>query len=319
MKKNRRVVFLMITVFALLTFIELDAHARLGGSRSSGSRGSRSFSSPGQSNASSPWNTQRQQAAPPPTPFQQQPAGGSFLRSFGGGLVGGLVGGMLFRSLGFAGTGMGMGGGGGMGLFDILIFVGIAYFIYRMFLKKKLAGLGFKGFNADTANQVPSVSGSGYAAPAMATGNDLEQGISYIRQADPYFDEARFRDSVMDIFFKLQGAWTNRNMTPVMGLLSDEMHRIFQEDISKLVQEKKINRLENIAVRSVDITEAWQETGQDFITALFYANLLDYTTHDTTGEVVAGSKTEPVKFEEYWTFTRASGNNAWKLSAINQK
>jgi predicted lipid-binding transport protein (Tim44 family) len=52
---------------------------------------------------------------------------------------------------------------------------------------------------------------------------------------------------------------------------------------------------------------------------MIYANLLDYTTDDTTGAVVAGSKTEPVKFEEYWTFTRPVGNNPWKLAAINQK
>jgi predicted lipid-binding transport protein (Tim44 family) len=50
----------------------------------------------------------------------------------------------------------------------------------------------------------------------------------------------------------------------------------------------------------------------------FYANLLDYTIDETTGQVVSGSKTEPVKFEEYWTFTRPVGNNPWQLSAINQ-
>jgi predicted lipid-binding transport protein (Tim44 family) len=39
---------------------------------------------------------------------------------------------------------------------------------------------------------------------------------------------------------------------------------------------------------------------------------------ETTGQVVEGSKTEPVKFEEYWTFTRPVGNNPWQLSAIQQ-
>ena len=71
---------------------------------------------------------------------------------------------------------------------------------------------------------------------------------------------------------------------------------------------KKVNRLENIAVRSVEITEAWQEQGQDYITVLFYANLLDYVVDEISGQVVSGSKTDPVKFEEYWTFTRASGS-----------
>lgn len=37
-----------------------------------------------------------------------------------------------------------------------------------------------------------------------------------------------------------------------------------------------------------------------------------------SGKVISGSKTDPVKFEEYWTFTRQVGNNPWKLSAVTQ-
>jgi predicted lipid-binding transport protein (Tim44 family) len=96
------------------------------------------------------------------------------------------------------------------------------------------------------------------------------------------------------------------------------MFRILQGDAEALKAQKKINRLENIAVRSVDITEAWQESGSDFITVRVFANLLDYNVDETTGQVVEGSKTDPVKFEEYWTLTRSVGNNPWKLSAINQ-
>ena len=146
----------------------------------------------------------------------------------------------------------------------------------------------------------------------------MSDGISYIRQMDPSFDEGRFKETAMDIFFKLQGAWMNRDLSSVDTLLTDEMKGIIQRDIDNLLREKKVNRLENIAVRNIEIVEAWQESGQDFLTVLFTANLLDYTTDDSTGKVVEGSKTDPVKFEEFWTFTRALGNNPWKLSAINQ-
>lgn len=122
----------------------------------------------------------------------------------------------------------------------------------------------------------------------------------------------------MDHFFNIQGAWANREMSGVRNLLTAEMSGILQGDAEKLKSGKKMNRLENIAVRSVDVVEAWQESGRDYITVRFYANLLDYMVDETTGQVVSGSKTEPVKFEEYWTFTRPVGNNPWKLSAINQ-
>ena len=304
----------MVTVITL----ETDSFARAGGGRSSGSMGSRSYSRPVSPSAPSAPRPQVQPAPSPttPPPLQPQPAGGGFFRSLAGGIMGGMLGGMLFRSLGFGGMG---GMGGGIGLFEIILIAGICYLIYRMVKKKR-----------DEAASYQSTSGQGgyqstYAPPQTEAGRmyqpeaeDAATGLAHIRQMDSYFDENRFTDSVMDIFFKIQSAWMNRDLAPVGALLSDEMRRIFQGDIDQLLHEKRVNRLENIAVRSVEITEAWQEQGQDYITTRIYANLLDYTTDDATGQVVTGSKTDPVKFEEYWTFTRPVGNNPWKLSAINQ-
>jgi len=46
--------------------------------------------------------------------------------------------------------------------------------------------------------------------------------------------------------------------------------------------------------------------------------IVDYTTDEQSGQVVDGSATDPVKFEEYWTFVRPVGPSAWRLSAIQQ-
>jgi predicted lipid-binding transport protein (Tim44 family) len=298
-------------MFLGITVMEHSAHARAGSSRSMGSRGSRSYSRP-----ASPSYQPSQRSAPTPSPYQPQQSGG-FLRNMAGGMLGGMLGSMLFRGTGFAGSG-GM-GGGGIGLFEILLLAGIGYLIYR-FIKKKRADSNLntyaQGGYQDTS-AAPMYNTSYQDNQPQADGVDA--GLSHIRQMDGSFDENRFNDTAMDIFFKIQGAWMNRDLTPVSGLLTDEMKRIFQEDLDKLLRNKQINRLENIAVRNVEIEEAWQESGQDYITALIYANLLDYTTDDTSGAVVSGSKTDPVKFEEYWTFTRPVGNNPWRLSAINQK
>jgi len=317
MNKNILKVISLITVvlFISIAILELDAYARVGGGRSFGSRGSRSYSSP-----SSPYSNpgpSRQQAIPSPVQPAptQQPAGGGFFRSFGGGLLGGLIGGMLFRSLGFGGYGEGF-GGSGIGIFEILLILGIGYFIFRTIKRKRR--------EENLSYQTPYQQGGYQTESVPAYGSNVQDkedtsvGISHIRQMDPYFDEAHFKDTAMDIFFKIQGAWMNRNLSPANSLLTDEMRTIIQEDINTLLREKKVNRLENIAVRNVQIVEIWQESGQDFITVLFSANLLDYTTDDSTGEVIAGSKIDPVKFEEYWTFTRVVGNNPWKLSAISQ-
>jgi predicted lipid-binding transport protein (Tim44 family) len=131
MNRRSMKVFAGMAVILLLslTVLELSAHARAGGSRSMGSRGSRSVSGP-----ASP--SPRQQYTPAPSPGQPQ-AGGGFMRSLAGGLMGGMLGSLLFSSV--AGAGGGMGGvGGGIGLFEILLLAGGGYLLYR-YLKTKRA------------------------------------------------------------------------------------------------------------------------------------------------------------------------------------
>lgn len=124
-------------MFLSITALELNAHARAGGSRSMGSRGARSYSGP--ASPSYQPSQPRQQYAPAPGPFQQQ-AGGGFMRSMAGGLAGGMLGSMLFSGVAGAGHGMngGMGGGGGIGLFEIILLAGGGYLLYR-YMKKKRA------------------------------------------------------------------------------------------------------------------------------------------------------------------------------------
>ena len=306
-------IFAITALFSLTTFT-VDAEARAGGGRTStGSRGSRSYSPPASQSA-----PQAQRPSTPP-PYQAPPQSrsGGFFRSMAGGIAGGLLGGMLFRSLGFAGGGGG--GGGGIGLFEIILIGGIIYLIYRFLKKKREEGAGNPYSVNTTYEPIASPPYQQQAVSYETPQNDVAAGISHIRQMDYNFDENRFKDSVMDSFFKIQSAWMNRDLTPVGVLLTAQMRQSFQSDIDQLIRDKRTNKLENIAVRNVDIIEAWQESGQDYITTLIYANLLDYTTDDATGQVVSGSKTDPVKFEEYWTFTRPVGSNPWQMSALQQK
>jgi predicted lipid-binding transport protein (Tim44 family) len=236
-----------------------------------------------------------------------------------GGIVGGMLGGMLFRSLGFAGGSAGA--GGGIGMMDILLIGALLYGIY-WFIKRRRseapaetpAGTYYRELPADARQTVPPMA----VYELGGAENNLEEGLRHVRQMDPRFDEKRFTDACLDQFFLIQGAWANRDMSSVRDILTDGMFGTLREDAEKLKAKKQINRLENIAVRSVEITELWQEGGEDFITVKFYANLLDYTIDEQTGQVVTGSRTEPVKFNEYWTFTRQVGDHPWRLSAISQ-
>ena len=308
-------------LFFLTYILELDAFARTGGGRSMGSRGSRSYSAP-RSQSSAPSGPSRQ-AGPAPSAPMTQPQSGGFLRGMGGsivgGLVGGMLGGMLFRGMGFAGGGGGF--GGGIGLFEIILIGLIMYGIWWFIKKRRQEANATAGSTYYREASMPEFQQPVSYSPSygqQAAGSDIDVGLSNVRQMDPAFDGTRFTDQCMDIFFKIQGAWANRDLATIRTSLTDEMFGILQGDADDLKRKKQINRLENIAVRTVEITEVWQEAGKDFITVRFCANLLDYTVDEASGQVMSGSKTDPVKFDEYWTFTRPVGNYPWQLSAINQ-
>ncbi len=249
------------------------------------------------------------------------------MRGLAGGIMGGFLGSMLFRGFGFAGTGGGF--GSGIGLFEILLGAALLFGVYWYFKSRRRVALARNESNAGAQycdrtpgpetypsgplprpmTEIPSVS------PEKS---DIDVGLQYIQQMDPTFDETLFRETCSDIFFKIQAGWANRDLEPFRELLASEIHSTLKADLDELRREKKVNRLESIAVRSVELVEVWQESGSDYITVRFLASLLDYTVDEATGQVISGSKIDPVKFEEFWTFTRPVGNNPWKLSAIQQ-
>ncbi len=302
MKRTVALMALIVMVLAPLLWTA-EAWARAGGGSSGGSRGSRSSSPP--SSSTSPSGVTSQPSSAQQQPASPRPGWGGML---GGLLVGGLIGSLLFG---------GLGGGlfGGVGMIELLIIGGLIWFAMSYMRRRQTAApAGYA--SPDWQPGAASAATAAVESPAGAT--DLAQGLGFIRQMDPGFDPAHFTEAAEDIFFKIQAAWMARDMGGAAELLADEMRGILQRDCDRLRAEGKINRLENIAVRSAEVTEAWQERGQDYVTVRLLASLLDYTTDESGARVLEGSRTEPVKFEEYWTFVRPVGPNAWKLSAIQQ-
>lgn len=319
MKKIAAIVALLVFFgahFEESAFARAGRSGSFGGRSSFGSKGSRTYSAPARPAPSQNQYQSNQAQRPTPSMPQQSPFGG-FMRSMAGGLLGGFVGALLFRSLGFGGIGGGMGGFGGIGLFDILLLGLGIFIIYKLVKSKRQATVpsygADRGYDQGYHYQPPVRD----IPPVSPPTDDRVTGISQIRQFDPSFDERRFKETATDIFFKVQAAWMNRDIESVRKLFAPEIYEIMRSDVAQMKTEGRINRLENIAMRGADITEAWQEHGKDYVTVELNANVLDYMT-DESGTVVEGSKTEPVKFVEYWTYVRPIGSGAWQLTAIQQ-
>lgn len=152
-------------------------------------------------------------------------------------------------------------------------------------------------------------------APPEAGGS--KDGLDKIRGMDSSFNEQRFKDTVLENYVQIQGAWVNRDMSGVHGLLTEDIYVAIQQDTEAFRAEKRINKREGINVRNVEMIETWQEDGRTFITVRFNADLLDYTVDESTGDIVSGNRTVPVKLTEYWTFVQTGVDMTWRLSAIN--
>ena len=316
---SRKRILMALSLFTLvgLTQVVLEnyADARAGGGRSGGFRGSRSYSAPSKPAQPSPTQPRRE-TTPAPQPSPMMPQSGGFMRGLGTAVLGGFLGSRLFSGLAHAG-GFGGLGGSGFGMIEILLLGGLAYFLYRKFRSPAVAS-GYGSMQYQNSQQ-PYTQYTPASAPPQETPAVSEQ-IDYrsLTMMDRSFDPDRFLKTAQDIFFKVQGAWNKQDRAALSALCGRELMQTWEEELSRLRSLNQQNRMENIALRESEISEVWTENGEDFITVRLYANLLDYTVDGQTGAVVNGSNSDPIEFQEYWTFSRPVGPNSWKLTAVQQ-
>jgi predicted lipid-binding transport protein (Tim44 family) len=248
------------------------------------------------------------------------PRGGStFGRGLAGGLLGGAIGGMLFGSMFGA-------GGSGMGILPLLVLGGVAYFLFKRFSAKPRPG-NYQSYQQTPqpprpANQFDGAFGNSAQPPPISTpeigGNLLEEGIAQIRETDRDFDPNYFKEVASDVFFQVQAGWMRRDLDSYKHLLGEQLAREYDGHFAEMRSKGHINKLESIAVRSLEVVQAGSDGREDFVTVLFSANLLDYTVDDKTGELIDGSMTTPIKFREEWTWARPVGTLDWKLEGIKE-
>lgn len=324
---NKFNLFVILVTFLFLFFIGMEsvAFARAGGGRSSGSRGFSSGSGKTYQRTAptrTPSSAQQPSTQAPPIQQPQQSFGRSLLYGIGGGLMGGMIGSMLFGGRGHAGSEGAGGGGFGFGdIIILLVIAGIIYFVYKKYRTRKAEEMQM------------SAAGAGYSTaysyneplpePAYESASRQEdmvsQGLRHIKEMDSSFDKNRFKELAEDNFFKIQTGWTKRDLSSVRSLLTPRMLNTFQTDINGYLNKKHINRLENIAMRQIEIVDAVQDQGEEYITVKFLASILDYTIDESNNNIISGSSSDPVKFLEYWTFTRKVGDGNWLLAGITQE
>src|SRR5215813_7309143 len=300
MFRNRWLIALgaIVTAFVL---VSADAHARVGGGFSGGSRGMRTFSAP----PATP-------TAPTAAPIQRSitqpgnvaPNGQTGIRP---GLFGGLAAGFL--GAGLFGLLFGHGLFGGMAGFASMI--GLLLQVVLVVIVARLIFTWWQRRNMQPA----------YAAAHPVTGHNFG-GVSEMlggANLSPAGEHLAIAKSDYDAFERLlgdiQAGYSTEDLSTLRAKVTPEMLSYFSEQLAANASRGLINRVTDVKLLRGDLAEAWREGNTDYATVGMNFALKDSMVERASGQTVEGG--EPSEVTELWTFMRARGGN-WLLSAIQQ-
>jgi predicted lipid-binding transport protein (Tim44 family) len=308
----------VVLALALPTVLVISsADARVGGSFSSGSRGSRTFSPPPSTSTApgtaQPFNRTFSQpgnvGAPASGGLFNRP-GGLFGRP-GGGLLGGLAAGFLGAGL----FGMLFGGGMFSGIGGFSSILGLILQIGLIVLLVRLAMSWWH------RRQVSEPAYAGAAGPGVGPGQAQAssfggRGFGFGTGSAPLEIQPADYEAFERLLGEIQVAWSNEDVGRLRMLATPEMVSYLESDLEQNRARNRINKTSGTKLLQGDLAEAWREGDTDFASVAMRFSLIDRTLDRTTGQLVEGSE-QPTEITEVWTFLRPRGGN-WELSAIQQ-
>ena len=313
--KPGRILWMSLVAAAALGLMADLADARVGGGRSFGSRGGKTFTAPPSTNTApkpaAPMersmtqpgkSTTAQGAQSAPTAAAQPSRFGGWRGLLLGGLIGaGLAGlfgmGALANVLGF--------------LLQAALIAGLVYLAYLAFLffRNRSSQPALATATASSAGGRPNQNASyrngallgGGAASAVSIGQD---------------DYDAFERLLGDI----QTAYGRNDLDALGDRATPEMLSYFAEELAGDTKRGVRNEVSGAKLLQGDLAEAWSEPDGDYATVAMRYSLIDATVEAASGRVVSGSRTEPQEVTEVWTFRRPLNGTPrqWELSAIQQ-
>ena len=306
MFRNRWLIALGAIAMAFF-LVSADAHARVGGGFSGGSRGSRTFAAP-------PTTPTAPTAAPIgrsiTQPGNAAPIGQAGIRPglFGGGLFGGLAAGFL--GAGLFGLLFGHGLFGGMAgfasiiglLLQVVLVVIVARLVFAWWQRRNMPTPVYAAAHPVSGHSFGGLSGMLSSAIVPPTGDHLT-----IAKSD--------YDAFERLLGDIQAGYSTEDLSTLRAKVTPEMLSYFSEQLAANASRGLINRVTDVKLLRGDLAEAWREGNTDYATVAMNFACKDSMVDRATGQTVEGVERSEVT--ELWTFMRASGGN-WLLSAIQQ-
>lgn len=312
LRSRLRPLVVLFAALATLALVAGDADARVGGGRSSGSRGMNTFSAPPATrtapNTAAPIERSMTQpgqpggfgrpAAPARQPFFNRPGflGGLAAGFLGAGLLGMLFGHGLFGGLGGLASIFGL-------LLQIALVVIVARLLWAWWQRRSQPAMA-AGPSLRDLNPGPGP-GSGFGLGGSTASAPRELNV-----------EAADFDAFERLLGDIQTAYSNEDLNALRSRATPEMVSYFADDLAANASRGVVNRVSDVKLLQGDLAEAWREGNDEYATVAMRFALRDKTMDRASGRVVEGSD-QLEEATELWTFRRTPGGH-WLLSAIQQ-
>jgi predicted lipid-binding transport protein (Tim44 family) len=188
--------------------------------------------------------------------------------------------------------------------------------IILFFLVRWLIGLFRRG--ALGGARQPSIFGpAATAAPGGRNWRGLGPGMDEVgASVAPCQITQADRQAFAQCLVYVQQAWGAQDLNAISQAATPEMMGYFRDQLATLSRQGLRNRVANVSVDGMELSEAWSEGDTDFATVAMRFSMFD-VTEDAGGRVIDGSPTVRALVTEIWTFTRRRGGH-WIVAAIQQ-
>ena len=300
------------------------ADARVGGSKSSGSRGTQSTTPPPATNTAPKPAAPMERSTAPTTGAATAGAAQAAKPGMFGGLGKGLLMGGLM-GLGLAGLFGGFGAFGAMFgmLLQIALLGGVIFLAYNFFRNRNRPAMASAPANSPmaAANPLNPNTLARQANPQQASLNGGFGGAAASAPVQPKLDVTPEDFNAFETMLtKAQLSYGRQDRAALPFLATPEMVSYFNDDLDADEAQGVRNELSDVKLVQGDLAESWVEKDAEFATVAMRYALRDAKVDIKSGRVVSGSKTDLQEVTEIWTFRRPRGApiQAWRISAIQQ-
>jgi hypothetical protein len=139
---------------------------------------------------------------------------------------------------------------------------------------------------------------------------DVDRALGELTHDDPAITQPALEARLAMIYERLNTAWSNNELAPARGLVSDGLFDYLQYWVSAYRAQGLRNVLADMRITRTAIARVERDRYFDAITIRVWATGKDFVIRTATGERVRGSKTRERAYSEYWTVIRSAGRRA---------